>query len=154
MTSFLVHADRPRGKFCALELPIPLTGRMRHYLRRAPDDFTVYEAMCFSEVLGFGGEAMLARRIAKTRLGRDVSNPNFWRTVLRFFISNSDFPATKIGRALEFIQAMRFGGEEIPPADGCQRRPPFVRIFASRAAPPLCNISSITPLQRRAAMGR
>ena len=90
------------ASFRALELPIPLTGRMRHYMRHAPDDFTIYEAMRFSEVLGLGGEARLARRIAKTRLGRDISNSNFWRTVLGFFISNPDFPATQIGDAIEF----------------------------------------------------
>ena len=117
------------ASFRALELPIPLTERMRHYMRNAPDDFSVYEAMRFSEVLGLGGEAKLARRIAKTRLGQDVSNPNFWRQALRFFISNTDFPATQIDQAVEFIQAMRFGGEEIPSADGCQRRAPICPDF-------------------------
>ncbi|HTG43131.1 MAG TPA: PcfJ domain-containing protein, partial [Verrucomicrobiae bacterium] len=67
--------------------------------------------------------------IAKTRLGRDVSNPSFWRTVLGFFISNSDFPATQIGEAIEFIHAMRFGGEEIPSADRCHRRAPICPDF-------------------------
>ncbi|MGZ8901000.1 MAG: PcfJ domain-containing protein [Limisphaerales bacterium] len=110
------------ASFRALELPIPLTERMRHYMRHAPDDFTIYQAMRFSEVLGLGGEARVARHIAKTRLGRDVSNSHFWRRVLGFFISNTDFPATQLDPAIEFIQAMRFDGEEIPSAHGCQRR--------------------------------
>src|SRR5688572_342785 len=38
------------ASFRALELPIPLTERMRHYMRHAPDDLTIYEAMRFSEV--------------------------------------------------------------------------------------------------------
>jgi hypothetical protein len=117
------------ASFRALELPLILTERMRHHLRHAPDDLTVYEAIRFSEVLGLGGEAILARHIAKTRLGRDLSNPNFWRTVLRFFVSNSDFPTTQIGNALDFIQAMRFGGDEIPSADGWHRRPPIYPDF-------------------------
>jgi hypothetical protein len=113
------------ASFRALELPIPLTERMRHFMRHAPDDFTIYEAMRFSEVLGLGGGVLLARRIAKTRLGREVSNPSFWRTVIGFLISNSDFPQTQIDDAVEFIQAMRFGGEEILSADGWQRRAPL-----------------------------
>jgi hypothetical protein len=117
------------ASFRALELPLALTARMRHYMRNAPDDFTVFEAMRFSEVLGLGGGAALARRIAKGRLGREVSNPSFWRTVISFFISNPDFPATQIDDALEFIQAMRFGGEEIPSATGCQRRAPVCPDF-------------------------
>jgi hypothetical protein len=117
------------ASFRALELPIQLTERMRHYMRHAPDDFTVYEAMRFSEVLGLGGEATLARRMAKTRLGRDLSNPAFWRRVVGFFISNPDFPATQIGDAVDFIQAMRFGGEEIRSADGSQRRVPVCPDF-------------------------
>jgi hypothetical protein len=115
--------------FRALELPMPLTGRMRHYMRHAPDDFTIYAAMRFSEVLGLGGDAILARRISKTRLGRDVSNSSFWRTVLCFFISNSDFPETQIDDAVEFINAMRFGGEELPSADGWQLRAPICPDF-------------------------
>lgn len=115
--------------FRALELPIPLTERMRHYMRHAPDDFTVHEAIRFSEVLGLGGDTSLARHISKTRLGRDVSNPSFWRTVLGFFISNAGFPATQIDDAIEFIHALRFGGEEIPSADGCQRPAPVYPEF-------------------------
>jgi hypothetical protein len=110
------------ASFRVLELPITLTERMRHYLRHAPDDFTVYEAIRFSEVLGLGGGGMLARRLAKTRLGRDLSNSRFWRGVVVFFILNPDFPVTQVAAAIEFIQAMRFGGEEIPSSDGWQRR--------------------------------
>ena len=117
------------ASFRALELPISLTERMRHHMRHAPDDLTIYEAMRFSEVLGLGGEAKLARHLAKTRLGRNVSNPDFWRRVLGFFILNSDFPAAQIEHAIEFIQAMRFGGEEIPSARGCQRRAPICPDF-------------------------
>jgi hypothetical protein len=115
--------------FRALELPLPLTERMRHHMRHAPDDFTVYEAMRFSEVLALGGDVTLARRLAKTRLGQDPSNPKFWRAVLGFFILNPDFPVTQIGAALDFIQAMRFGGEEILSADGWQRRAPICPDF-------------------------
>jgi hypothetical protein len=117
------------ASFRALELPIQLTERMRHYMRHAPDDFTVAEAMRFSEVIALGGEAMLARRIAKTRLGRDLSNPTFWRRVVGFFISNPDFPATQLGDALDFIHAMRFGGDEIPSADGSHPRVPVCPDF-------------------------
>jgi hypothetical protein len=113
------------GSFRSLELPIPLTGRMRHYLREAPDDLTVSEAVRFSEVLGLGGDAKLARRIAKSRLGRDLSNPQFSRTVLRFFISNPDFPAGQLDYALDFIHAMRFGGEMITAHNGWQPRAPI-----------------------------
>lgn len=48
---------------------------------------------------------------------------------LAFFISNSDFPSTQIGDALDFIQAMRFSGEKIPCADGWQRRAPICPDF-------------------------
>jgi hypothetical protein len=111
------------ASFRALELPIPLTERMRHYMRHAQDDFTVYEAMRFSEVLGLGGETTLARRITKTRLGRDISNADFWRTVLRFFTSNPDFPGAQIDDVVEFIQAMRFGGGEVLTVEGLQQQP-------------------------------
>ena len=117
------------ASFRALELPMPLTARMRHHMRHAPDDLTICEAMRFSEVLGLGGDARLARHIAKTRLGRDLSSSDFWRTVLRFFVSNRDFPATQISNAVEFVHAMRFGGEEIPSAHGLQLRAPICPDF-------------------------
>jgi hypothetical protein len=117
------------ASFRALELPIPLTERMRHWMRHAPDDLTVYEAMRFSEALGLGGGAMLARYIGKSRLGRDASNPSFWRTVIGFFVSHTDFPPTQIDDVIEYIRAMRFGGEEILSADGWQLRAPICPDF-------------------------
>lgn len=117
------------ASFRALELPIPLTDRMRHWMRHAPDDLTLYEAMRFSEALALGGTTTLARHIAKSRLGRDVSDPSFWRTVIVFFVSHTDFTPTQIDDALEFIHAMRFGGEEILSADGWQRRAPICPDF-------------------------
>ena len=60
-----------------LDLPIPLTRPMEHHARRAPDHYTVIEALRYGETLGLGGTERLAREIATSRLGRETAHCDF-----------------------------------------------------------------------------
>ena len=65
-----------------LNLPLPLTRQMAHWVRLAPDHCTVSQALRYGEIRGLGGSEALAREIVLGRLGRAIEHPEFWRTVL------------------------------------------------------------------------
>ena len=56
-----------------LDIPVPLTRRMEHFVRRAPDHYTLWQAFRYGEVRGLGGSEHLAREIAVGFLGKTVS---------------------------------------------------------------------------------
>ncbi len=59
------------------KLPFPLTRKMAHYFLKAPEDYTVLEALRFGQVLGLGGEERLAEALRGTCLcrWRDGADP-------------------------------------------------------------------------------
>jgi hypothetical protein len=113
------------SSFRSLELPIPLTQKMEHFARQAPDHFKIFEALRFGEILALGGTPELAKAISKTRLGRKAENALFWRTVIQFLASHPDFPLSRIFDLVELIQLFKFGSEQIRTPNGIETRPPF-----------------------------
>jgi hypothetical protein len=106
----------------SLNLPITLTRRMEHHARRAPDHYTVMQALRYGEMRGLGGGERLAREVAASRLGRDLSHAAFWRTVLMFLAARPELPLQHVGPIIDFIHANKFAGEEVLTATGLERR--------------------------------
>ena len=65
------HIRLGRGaSFRAFNLPLVLTRKMEHYVRQAPDHYTVSQALRYGETRGLGGREALAREIVAGRLGQ------------------------------------------------------------------------------------
>ena len=60
--------------------------------------------------------------MADSRLGWDVANAPFWRTVLRFFAVHTDLPLNYVKPIIDFIQANKFAGEELLAVNGMVTR--------------------------------
>lgn len=110
------------ASFRSLNLPLPLTRRMEHFVRQAPDDFSVSQALRYGETRGMGGGEKLARGIAAGRLGQRVEHPEFWRTVLRFFVAHPEVQLEHVNPIVDFIHANKFAGDEVLTADGTEPR--------------------------------
>ncbi len=114
------------AKLRSLNLPVVLTKKMEHYARRAPEHFTVLQALRYGEMRGLGGDHMQACEVAASRLGSDATNASFWRSVIRFIANSPKMPMNHISAIIDFIQSNKFAGEEVQTADGIQiRRPPW-----------------------------
>lgn len=72
------------ASFRELNLPLPLTRRMEHFIRQSPDHHTALQGLRYGETLALGGNIKLAREIAASKLGNRIENPAFWRTVILF----------------------------------------------------------------------
>ena len=107
-----------------LNLPLPLTRNMAHWVRLAPDHFTVFQALRYGEIRGLGGSEKLAREIAIGRLGRTIEHPEFWRTVLWFFVMHPEMQVEHANPVVDFVQENKFGGEAVMTEHGAERRVP------------------------------
>jgi hypothetical protein len=120
------------ARFRALNLPLVLTRKMEHYVRRAPDHYTVSHALRYGETRGLGGSEGLACEVAIGRLGRNVEHPAFWRTVLGFFVAHPETKLEHVNPIIDFIHASKFGGEEVLTEDGAERRAPPLPAFSMK----------------------
>jgi hypothetical protein len=69
-----------------------------------------------------GGSHKLSCAVAASRLGRDAANATFWRTALRFVVAHPEIPLSYISSILDFIQSIKFAGEEVLSANGVETR--------------------------------
>ena len=93
------------------DLPIPYTRRMAHWFMRAPNNFSVPQALRFGQVIGLGGNQRIAQRIATTRLADNFTHDDFWVTVIRWFIEQPLLDPVQIGPIIDYINFQRFEPE-------------------------------------------
>ena len=108
------------ASFRSLNLPLVLTRRMEHYVRQAPDHYSVSQALRYGETRGLGGSEKLAREIGFGRLGQRIERPDFWRTVLRFFVAHPEMELEHVNPIVDFIHTNKFAGDEVLTADGIE----------------------------------
>jgi hypothetical protein len=95
---------------------------MEHYARHAPDHYSATQALRFGETRGLGGSVRLAREIVNGHLGQNLEHSVFWRTVLNFFVAHPEVKIEHVNPIVDFIQANKFGGEEILTENGSRHR--------------------------------
>src|SRR5689334_2332863 len=83
------------------------------YLRQAPDHYSVTQALRYGETRGIGGSEKLAREIAVGKLGQKLEPPDFWRSVLRFFVAHPEMELEDVNPIVDFIHANKFAGDEV-----------------------------------------
>jgi hypothetical protein len=110
------------ASFRSLNLPFPITRRMEHHVRHAPDHYSALQALRYGEILGSGGSERLAREVVTGRLGSKMEHPDFWRTVLAFFAINPTMDLTHVNPIIDFIHANKFAGDEVLTANGTETR--------------------------------
>ena len=90
------------------KLPIEYSKRMSHHFMRAPSDCEFSEALRFGQVLGMGGDPLLARSVLGTELRNEFTNNNFWGTVIKWFIDNPMFDRNMFGVVFDYLNNQKF----------------------------------------------
>ena len=108
------------ASFRSLNLPLALTRGMEHYLRQAPDHYSVTQALRYGETRGLGGSEKLAREIVVGRLGQRLDRLDFWRSVLRFFVAHPEMELEHVNPIVDFIHANKFSGDDVLTAAGIE----------------------------------
>ena len=85
---------------------------MEHYVRLAPDHYTVAQALRYGEVRGMGGGERLALEITLGRLGRKIEHSAFWRTVLCYlfdilrFVYSAQYGIPSIWSQINIVESL------------------------------------------------
>jgi hypothetical protein len=96
---------------------------MEHYVRQAPDHYSVIQALRYGEVRGLGSTEALAREVVIGKLGQSIEHADFWRTVLCFFALHPEMDLAHVNPIIDFIHYSRFAGEEVLTEHGAVSRP-------------------------------
>ncbi len=105
--AWVIHHSRGR-RFRDLALPMPMTRAMEHVFLRSADHLSIEVAMRRAELSALGASAGLIDAVVATRLGTDLSNAKFWRTVMVFFVDTCDDTKLHlVGPIIDFIQFVR-----------------------------------------------
>jgi PcfJ-like protein len=114
---FIAHATGKR--FRDLDLPVPMTRQMESLFLRSPDHLSVEAAMRRAELLSLGAKDDLVNAVLATRLGSELANGAFWRTVMQFFVRWShQLDPDAVGPIVDFIQQVRHERVEVVTGDG------------------------------------
>lgn len=96
------------ARFRSLDLPIVMTRQMERVFLASADHLPIEQAIRRAELLGLGASSEIVDAVLRTRLGTDLSNGEFWRTVWWFLIANANtIDPVQIGPVIDFIQAIR-----------------------------------------------
>lgn len=116
---YVAHASG--RKLRELDIPLTLTRSMEKHFMTSPHHLTVEQALRRSELMGLGAEPEYALHICQTRMGKDLSNAQFWRSVAHFFVNGfEDICAQDIGPIVDFLYAVRFQRTECLGAQGME----------------------------------
>lgn len=112
------------GSFRSLDTPIELTRRMAHLFMTIPghNRHTIMRNMRWAQVIGMGGDTVLAKTILKTRLGRNFDNDDFWRTVVLFLVNNAMMEPERVGPLVDYIHNMKYAPRRVVREEGVSRK--------------------------------
>lgn len=114
---FIDHAAGMR--FRDLDLPAPMTRHMEALFLGSPDHLGVAAALRRAELVSLGAREDLVNAVLATRLGSELANGAFWRTVIQFFVRwSARLEPSAVGPIVDFVQYVRHQRPEVVTGQG------------------------------------
>ena len=79
-----------------------------HFLH-APTGLSVPQALRWAQVRAMGGEKRLALQIATSVIGENSENPDFWKSVIHWFVAAQNLDLRFVRPIIVFLNNQRFG---------------------------------------------
>ena len=109
---WFIHIGSGNNIRTANFLPLELTKKMAHHFIQAPRHFTISEALRYGQVMGLGGDKKKASQIVATKLGDSFEEDAFWKTVLHFFINQSNISQKEMKCLIAYVEIQKYGVRE------------------------------------------
>lgn len=108
------------GSARKLDAPIEMTRRMAHLFMTIPSHnrHSILRNMRWAQVIGMGGDTVLAKTILSTRLGRKFEDDAFWRTVVLFLVNNAMMEPERVGPLVDYIHNMKYAPRRVVREEG------------------------------------
>lgn len=95
------------GSVRAAGFPLELTRAAAHWLPQVPHHLSVPAALRWAQVRGAGGSEDLAGVVAAGRLGTDLTDSDFWESVIRFLARYPDLDLARVEPLVEYVRLQR-----------------------------------------------
>lgn len=105
---WFLHLGSGQNIRTAHGLPMPLTKMMAHYYVQSPEELTVTEAFRFARIRSLGGSKGLVDAWLGSRMANDYENPEFWDSVVRFFVENPMLDPSQIAPIIDYLHNQKF----------------------------------------------
>ncbi|MYI99650.1 MAG: hypothetical protein F4104_08535, partial [Gemmatimonadetes bacterium] len=103
-------------------IPLRFTKRMAHaFIVSAPTGYTVDAALRWAQVIGMGGDDLLAEAVCDSMLGERFEEGPFWETVLHFFVNHPMLDVAHVGPIVDYVHHRRTVAQERRDPDGSVR---------------------------------
>lgn len=103
-------------------IPLRFTKRMAHaFIVSAPSGYTVDAALRWAQVIGMGGDDLLAEAVCDSMLGERFEDGAFWETVLHFFVNHPMLDVAHVGPIVDYVHHRRTVAQEQRDPDGSVR---------------------------------
>lgn len=121
---FVAHAAGRRFRDIE-DMPLRLTRRMEHILLTSPPHLPLRAALRRAELLGLDAPEALVDAVLRTDLALDLTEGEFWRSALHFFIHHWEaLGAERVQAIVDFLYAVRIRPTELATRDGVVVQPP------------------------------
>lgn len=87
---------------------IPITKKIAHYFGQAPEDYSVEQAVTYGVIHSEGGDERLVNEFIVTIPSNFYEDLNFWKTFIRFLVTNPMIDKKFIGPIIDFINYQKF----------------------------------------------
>lgn len=88
---------------------LPCSKKAAHYFTQAPENVSLKEAFRWAQVRAQGGTPSLANTINSTFLGQQYSDPDFWNSVIHWFIQHPNLNKRYVLSIVNYLNNQRFG---------------------------------------------
>lgn len=119
-----------------LDCPVKITKRIAHEFMRAPDDYSIEQAIRWGQLRSMGVARPTIDGVAGSRLGRSLAHEDFWITFLRFIAANPMLDPRQIGPLVDYLHNQKFALAQRPDENG---------EYKARAAQPGLSLHGRTP---------
>lgn len=92
----------------AKNLPCPLSKKEAHHFLKAPNDYTITEAIRWGQIFSLEGNLRLMHSLRETKLMGSFSSNNFCLQVIRFFINHPMLDLVHVNPIIDYIWNQKF----------------------------------------------
>lgn len=92
-----------------VDLPVKLNKKMAHHFLESPMEYSIYQALCYGQIIAKGGCPTLFKALMAAKLDKILKDQDFWLELVQFLINHQEFLANhQVGPLVDFITAQRY----------------------------------------------
>jgi hypothetical protein len=111
--AWFIHIGMGKNIRTAENLPCTLSKKEAHYFLKAPNNFTILEAIRWGQILALDGDKKLISALRETKLMRAFTQNEFCLQIIRFFINHPMLDRVHVQPIIDYIWNQKFEQQRV-----------------------------------------